>query len=190
MLPEGATPLDPDEMDGLIPQHITTQVELDEWEQTNIGKAQTWLRQRRQRGPRDAAFVRELHWRMFDQTWRWAGEYRRSNKNIGVSWHTIGMAIQDLLADVSLWIDTGVYEIDEMAARLHHRLVSVHPFSNGNGRHSRLYVDDLLAELGRLPFSWGSSTLLREGEARSRYIASLRAADRGDLRPLLAFVRT
>lgn len=186
----GATPLDPNEALGLIPQHIRTQQELNEWEQDNILNASRWALRARPTDVLTEAFVRNLHRRMFDRTWKWAGDFRRSDKNIGVNWLRIGVELRVLLDDTRYWLDNGTHPLDEVAARFHHRLVSIHPFANGNGRHSRLIADVLLTRYGGMPFTWGSSDLVAPGNTRTRYIASLRAADGGDYSALLAFVRS
>lgn len=154
--PDGATPLDADELDELIPRHIATRGELNAWEQANILQALT----SRARLPRDiltADYVKALHRRMFNLTWRWAGSFRKTDKNIGVDWPRIAESLHDLLADVVYWIANDSYSHDEIAVRFHHRLVSIHPFSNGNGRHGRLMTDQLLKQLGELPFTWGAA---------------------------------
>lgn len=189
--PDAATPLHPDEAAGLLPAHVRTQAELNEWEQTNILAGQAWALSRRNRAdPLTEAFVRAVHRRMFDETWRWAGTFRTSDKNIGVDWRQIGVRLKDLLDDTRYWLEHGTYPIDEIATRFHHRLVSIHPFANGNGRHARLITDCLLVRRGRAPFSWGRGDLVHAGAARDRYLAALRAADRGDIGPLLEFVRS
>jgi len=186
----GATPLDPDEVAGLLPVHIRTQEELNEWEQTNIRSALRWLATGRRRDVLTEGFVRDLHRRMFDQTWRWAGRFRSTERNTGVAPEQIGPRLRDLLDDTKYWLEHGTYPPDEAAARLHHRLVAIHCFANGNGRHARLTADVLLAARGVPPFTWGRGDLVHEGDVRGRYLAALRAADGGDLNPLLAFVRS
>lgn len=187
--PPGATPLDADELAGLIPSHINTQGELNEWEQLNIEQGEAWaLRQRRE--ILDEGFMRLLHRRMLGETWRWAGDFRTSDKNIGVAWSQVGVKLRDLIGDVRFQIEHATYQPDEIAARFHHRLVAIHPFSNGNGRHARLAADLLALKIGRPRFSWGGKTLVGATEVRDRYIKALRAADGGDIEPLLRFVRS
>jgi Fic-DOC domain mobile mystery protein B len=190
--PPASTPLDPDEAEGLVPSHITTQGELNAWEQLNIARADTWAmssRRRRATTVLTSDFAAELHRRMFDETWGWAGTYRRTGKNIGVPATQIRIALRERLADAAVWKAAHVYEVDEIAARLHHQLVLVHPWPNGNGRWSRLMADALLHAERRPRFSWGSGDLSRAPDAREHYLAALRAADQGDFAPLLAFVR-
>lgn len=188
-LPEGATPLDHDESVGLIPIHVTTQKELNEWEQTNILAALDWAQSSRQEVLTEG-FVRDLHRHMFDATWRWAGSYRTTEKNIGCDPAQIAVKIVDLLRDAQCWIRQSAYEPDEAAVRFSHRMVAIHPFANGNGRHSRLIADLLITRLGRTSFSWGQSNLSTEGEARNAYLRALRAADARDYAPLLQFARS
>ncbi len=185
---DGATPLDEDEMAALIPPSVTTQGDLNEWEQANIAEASRWLGSRRRSIEHvlSEKFLLDVHRRMFDQTWEWAGSFRRSEKNIGVPWTTVRATIRELLADTAHQIESRSTAHDDIAARFHHRLVVIHPFPNGNGRHARLMTDELLKCLDRPPFSWGLGT----SDARERYLSALRAADNGDFRPMVAFVRS
>ena len=189
--PDGASPLDPDEREGLRLTHITTREELNIFEHENIRAGMAWARRARPKQLVSVDFMRRLHQRMFGDVWRWAGEFRQSNKNIGASRETIGIALRQLCDDVNFWLEHRTYAPDEIAARFHHRLVAIHPFPNGNGRHARLITDLLLEKrLDRPRFTWGSTDLEQRGEARKRYIAALQAADRGDYAPLLAFARS
>jgi Fic-DOC domain mobile mystery protein B len=186
----GATPLDPNDVDGLLPSHITTQEQLNEWEQANIGRAITWLASARDREVLGEGFVRELHRRMFNETWRWAGKFRATERNIGVAPEQIAPKLRNLLDDTHHWLQNGTYPIDETAARFHHRLVSIHCFANGNGRHARLMTDVMLTSRNAQPFSWGRADLVHAGAARDRYLAALRSADAHDYTQLLAFCRS
>ncbi len=189
--PPGATPLDPDEAAGLIPGHITTQGELNAWEQTNILEAEQWAF--RQKTPQllTEGFVRDLHRKMFDSTWHWAGTFRSSNKNIGVDWTQLAMQLRNLLDNTQYQLDHEVFSFDELAVRFHHQLVFIHPFPNGNGRHARLMADLLAVQLGKERFSWGSKvSLTGQSEVRKRYIEALRAADQQDMSLLLNFARS
>jgi Fic-DOC domain mobile mystery protein B len=189
--PSGATPLDSDEAAGLRLTHITTRGELNRWEQENIAAGETWAFGRRQQEILEERFMRQLHKRMFGEVWRWAGEFRRSGKNIGVDRLQIPIELRKLCDDVRAWLEFDSYPADEIAARFHHRLVSIHPFANGNGRHARTMTDLLLVQrLGMRRFSWGRENLTNPGEVRRRYINALRTADRGDYGELLAFVRS
>ena len=185
----GATPLDADELASLIPGHITTQGELNEWEQLNIVQGDTWARKQRKE-ILDEGFLRRLHQQMFGETWRWAGTFRKSDKNIGVDWLQISVELRNLLDDVRYQVANASLPPDEIAVRFHHRLVAIHPFPNGNGRHARLMADLLVERLGRPRFTWGSASLTDANKTRQRYIAALQAADSRDIAPLLAFARS
>lgn len=187
----GATPIDPDEKAALIPQHLVDQSQLNEWEEANIQKAVSWLEgPGRRRDLLTEDFVRALHRRMFDKTWRWAGTFRSTGKNIGVDAAQIPVALRNLLDDMHYWLEHKTHPLDESAARFHHRLVAIHPFVNGNGRHARLMTDVLLQRNGARPFTWGRGNLLTQGATRERYLAALHAADTGDYALLLVFVRS
>ena len=185
---DAATPLTPEEMRDLIPAHIAYRRELNEAEQENIVLAQAWALSRR-RDPLSEKFVKDLHRRMLGDVWRWAGKFRTSARNIGIDYWQIPVALRQLLDDAKAWIEYGTYAPDEIAVRFHHRLVQIHPFPNGNGRHSRLMADLLAIELGRDRFSWGRDSLRGAGAVRARYVEALRAADDHDIGPLLAFAR-
>lgn len=191
-LPEGATPLDPEEQDDLIPTFLRTKAQLDEWEQANILDAEMWLFSPRtlRKFQVSREWLLRVHHRMFSQVWRWAGHLRTTERNIGIDPQLIGVAMRDLCDDVAFWMEAGTYPLDEAAARLHHRLVAIHPFPNGNGRHARMVADALLAKEGAPRFTWGRDSLYANGEVRRRYIAALRAADGHDTGPLLEFVRS
>ena len=182
--PPGATPIDSDEAEGLVPGHLTTQADLNEWEQANIAAAVVWVRTSRL-DPFDILAVRKLHERMFDRTWKWAGHFRLREKNIGVAPEQIPGRARDLLDDGRYWLENGTYAPRECALRLHHRLVLVHLFPNGNGRHARLWANWTLLRAGQPLVDWGRG-LGNPGAIRSDYIASLRAADAGDYSPLLS----
>ncbi len=192
--PPGATPLDADELASLIPGHLTTQAELNEWEQLNIQQGDEWARKQRKEILNEA-FVRQLHKQMFGDTWRWAGSFRTSDKNIGIDWPKISIELRKLLDDVHYQIEHASYPPDEIAVRFHHRLVAIHPFPNGNGRHARLMADLLAERLGQPRFTWGSRGLVDAGlvdasATRQAYIAALQAADARDYAPLRAFARS
>ena len=189
--PEGATPLDPNEIEGLLLTHITTRTELDRWEQDNINEALAWLERRKPKDILNESFMKQLHKRMFGNVWGWAGVLRQTEKNLGVSFYQISIEVKKLCDDVEYWIENKTYPEDEIATRFHHRLVSIHLFPNGNGRHARLMADILLENvLGKSSFTWGSKDLAVEGTDRKKYIESLVAADREDYELLIDFVRS
>lgn len=188
---DSQTPLDPNEMAGLIPRHIETNGALNEWEQENILQATQWLRSARRPDVLTESFCRELHRRMFNKTWKWAGTFRMSDENIGCDWTLICVKLNQLLGNANYWVNNETFAVDELAARIHHALVLIHPFPNGNGRHVRMMADALLKQLGRPAFTWGSGTsLVTANEARARYLAALQAADKNEFADLLAFVRS
>ena len=186
----GATPLDPDEAAGLIPAHITTQGQLNEWEAGNILRGEKWAFARKRKNLLSLQFMCLLHKRLFGDTWKWAGVFRTTAKNIGIEAGQIGTELTKLCGDVAYQIDHKNYSVDEMAARFHHRLTWVHPFPNGNGRFSRTMADLLLVQNSAARFTWGAGNLIEAGEVRRRYIDSLHAADSKDCVPLLNFIRS
>nr|WP_321440367.1 mobile mystery protein B [uncultured Hyphomonas sp.] len=188
--PDGATPLSPDELDGLKFKHITTRGELDELEQANVQQGLLWLGRRRKGDVLTDEFSRELHKRLFGDVWTWAGTYRLREKNIGIDPRMIAVHVRKLLGDAQYWAEHDTYEPLEAAARFHHRLVQIHPFPNGNGRHSRISADVYLAEcFDHAPIDWESGAdLTKDNARRDAYIAALRAADGHDYGPLLEFV--
>jgi Fic-DOC domain mobile mystery protein B len=188
--PDGhATPLAPAERDGLIPTHITLKSELNELEQQNIATADVWTLSRRHYIFRER-FLRSLHRRMFNRVWRWAGTLRTTERNLGVKSYLIETELRKAIDDARYWVDNRTYPPDELAVRFHHRLVSVHPFPNGNGRWSRLVADTLITQLDGARFTWGGADLRATGQARDTYIAALIAADNHDLGQLIAFARS
>ncbi len=184
--PPGSTPLAEEDLRGLLP-NLTTQGELNEFEEQNIADALLWAKRSRslRRDLLSVSGFKLLHKRMFDQTWRWAGEIRERETNIGSPPGRIQMDLGILLGDVQYWLENKTFPMDQIAVRLKHRLVAIHPFVNGNGRHSRL-VADLLMEYNDLnPFTWGRQSLLMESPHRESYITALRIADKGDKYELL-----
>lgn len=187
---EAATPLTDEERRALIPKHITLRKELNELEQRAVVSATIWAFSGRRRNLLTETFIRGLHRRMFGSVWECAGEYRTTARNLGVEHWDIRVEMRKLVDDASYWLDNKLYSPDEIAIRLHHRLVLIHPFPNGNGRVSRLMADLLVVAQGRDRFTWGSANLIDAGETRNRYIEALRAADNHDIAPLLAFARS
>lgn len=184
----GATPLDYDEKLLLIPKHIYTMEELNAFEHANIVQAETWAL--RSKFLLLTSYIKNLHTKMFDKTWKWAGKFRQSEKNIGVDSYKIPYELEYLLQDLKYQLENNIYDLDEMAARFHHRLVSIHCFPNGNGRHARLMTDLLLIKNNGRRFSWGGGASQKENnEVRKLYINALRQADTNNIQPLLDFVR-
>lgn len=186
--PIGATPLETEELADLIPLHITTQEQLNVWEQANIIAAEQWAKKKKHIVSID--FIKKLHYQMFNKTWKWAGKFRLTGKNIGVVWHIVPEELQKLCLDVLYQLKHHSFSDDEIAIRMHHRLVWIRPFPNGNGRHARLMADLFILQRGQPRFSWGASQNLYEmGPVRKKYIAALQLADRGDYSELVTFAR-
>jgi len=188
----GQTPLELDEAEQLIPSWISTRGDLDSAEQENIADAVEWAL-RTVRAPSeilDEGFLRRLHRRMFGEVWRWAGSYRTSARNISVDAWRIVDEMGVLLADARYWVEHDTYAHDELAVRFHHRLVGIHAFPNGNGRHARLAADLLIRSLGAPTFTWGIDRDEDPGSLRTAYITAILAADAGEIEPLLAFARS
>ncbi len=175
-------------MVGAAGAYIATRGELNDAEQRNIAEA---LLRRPPSAERllDDKYLRDLHKAMFDQVWEWAGKYRRRETNLGIDPNQISTAVRTLVDDARGWIEYAVYEPDELAVRFHHRLVAIHPFPNGNGRHGRVAADFLVAALGRESFSWGARLEVSNDELRATYRLALQRTDRGDVADLLAFAR-
>lgn len=191
--PDDATPLTPAEREGLRQAWITHRRDLNEAEQENIVQGAAWARRQRRLTAAsllDEGLVRTLHRRMLGDVWSWAGTYRQTERNIGVAPNRIAPDLAVLLDDARYWVEHQTYQADEIAVRFHHRLVSIHPFPNGNGRHARLMADLLVEKLERESFSWGGGSLADIGELRARYVAALQAADDHDIAQLLAFARS
>ncbi len=193
----GSTPLDHDESKDLIPAHITVQEELNAWEFNNILIAQIWALKKK-KNIVSLEFIQKLHEKMFDKTWKWAGQFRKSEKNIGIHWAQVPIKLTELCDNVQYQLDHDVYSKDEIAIRFHHALVAIHAFPNGNGRHARLMADLLIRQQGGKRFSWGlqqslqisTGDLYQATPVRKQYIEALQLADRGDFSRLLAFARS
>lgn len=196
----GATALDPNEIEGLIPSYIFTQAELNILEQQNILAAKTWLLKRKKKEPiLTDSFLRGLHKKMFSDVWKWAGQYRRSDKTIGIAWSQISQEILKLLVDTQYWIEHQTYQWNELGARFHHRLVSIHPFPNGNGRHARIMTDILFETNDLQPPTWGTKLMVitnadglidQPNEIRDQYILSLKEADQRRFEKLIKFMES
>lgn len=186
---DNSTPLTAEEKEGLKLKWITLRSELNEAEARNIAQAQIWLMSNKNKDVCSDTFLRELHKKMFGDVWKWAGTYRTSERNIGVVPYQIPIKLMQLFDDVKFWIENKTYSNREIAVRLHHKLVQIHPFPNGNGRISRLMADLVLEKLEGTKFYWGNTNLVNVSEVRSNYIAALRKADAGDYSALMEFTQ-
>ena len=190
---DGQTPLNEEERDGLRIPSITTREELDEFEQLNIEKAIQWTFGKKLKTEQlfSEKYIKELHKRMYGEVWKWAGTFRTSEKNIGIKSYLIAIELKQLLDDAIFWKENNTYNSEELAIRFKHRLVSIHCFANGNGRHSRFMADLIMEKLYNCEFfSWGSANLVKATETRSNYIKAVRKADNNDIEPLISFAKS
>lgn len=189
----GKPPIDEEEKEGLRIETISTKGELDEFEQLNIEEALQWVFGKKFK-PKQVfteKFICDLHKRMYGNIWQWAGQFRKTNKNIGVDRHQIATQLKMLCDDVLFWIENNTYPPIEIAIRFKHRIVSIHCFPNGNGRHSRLMADIIIEKLfAEEPFSWGAANLSKANDTRKSYLKAVKAADLNDYQPLLEFSRS
>jgi len=187
---DGQTPLNDAEKEGLKINSITTQGELDEFEQLNIEKAVEWTIHTKLKAEKilTEKFIKDLHKRMYGDVWKWAGEFRKTEKNIGIPWTQIGIELKNLLDDTKYWVENKTFPPEEVAIRFKHRLVSIHCFPNGNGRHSRMMADIIIESIfGKDIFSWHKSNMVKPDEKRKEYITALKEADNGNIKPLIKF---
>jgi Fic-DOC domain mobile mystery protein B len=188
----GQTPLDEEEKEGLKIKSITTQGELDQFEQLNIEKAVEWTIRTKYKPEKilTEKFIKDLHKKMYGDVWKWAGEFRKSEKNIGIKWTQIRIELKNLLDDTKYWIENETYPPEEIAIRFKHRIVSIHCFPNGNGRHSRMMGDIIIESIfGKGVFSWHQSNIVKADDTRKEYIAALKKADNGEIKPLIEFAK-
>jgi len=189
---DGQTPLDEQEKEGLKIKSITTQGELDEFEQLNIEKAVEWTIRTKLKPENilTEKFIKDLHKRMYNDVWKWAGEFRKTEKNIGIPWTQIGIELKNLLDDTKYWIENKTFSPKEIAIRFKHRIVSIHCFPNGNGRHSRMMADIIIESIFKEEiFSWHQSNMVKANETRKEYIEALKKADNGNIEPLINFAK-
>ncbi len=190
---QGQSPIDEEEKEGLKIKTISTRGELDEFEQSNIEEAVEWSLKNNFTADRilTVDFIKEVHSKMFSEVWTWAGTFRKSNKNIGVDKHQIYSQLLSLLDDCKFWIKNKTYSEDEIAIRFKYRLVKIHPFPNGNGRHSRLCADILISHVFNKPvFTWGGENLTEHNENRKKYLTAIYKADEELIEPLITFARS
>lgn len=189
---DGQTPLDEDEKEGLKINSITTQGELNEFEQLNIEKAIEWTIHTKLKRERilTEKFIKDLHNKMYGDVWEWAGKFRKSDKNLGIRWSQIGIALKKLLEDTKYWTDNCTYSPEEVSIRFKHRIVTIHCFPNGNGRHSRLMADIIMESIFKKEiFSWHKSNMVKADDTRKEYIDALKDADKGNIKPLIEFAK-
>lgn len=191
---KGQTALSEEEMEGLRVPTITTREELDEFEQLNIEKAVEWyLIRKKFKGDKILTedFIIGVHKRMLSDVWAWAGQFRTSEKTIGIAWHQVPVRLRQLLEDCKFWIDNKIYSDEEIAIRFKHEMVAIHLFPNGNGRHSRLMADIVMKHIFKKPkFTWGHKNLVDKSKTRAAYINALKKADNGDFKLLIVFSKS
>jgi Fic-DOC domain mobile mystery protein B len=188
----GETPLDPGELEEIKIPTVSNRRELDEFEQKNIEDALLWLKKKKPGSDEILTedFIKELHLRMYGTVWKWAGEFRKTNKNIGVDKFEIKIELKKLFEDVKYWIENSVFGTDEIAIRFKHKIVSIHCFPNGNGRHSRLMADTIREYIFRKPpFKWKGGNLTKDCDEKTQYLNALRKADSGDISDLIIFAK-
>lgn len=192
--PPGSTPIE--DVSGLIPD-ISTRGELNDAETLNIVNAVEWLESRQAGDPFTVRFYRNLHTRMYEEVWAWAGKLRsETGDRLRPPFSTPDQVPQDLgrvaMEFNSEWESlTEKTHIIPFIARYHHALVVVHPFNNGNGRWSRLAADAVVQRLaGQPPLHWATddSTLVVDSVERNEYLAALRDADEGDHSTLISYL--
>ncbi len=186
---DGHTALSDEDGEGLIPSYIATRADLFDAEERNIAKAML------RRAPTidqllDDRYLRGLHRAMFGDVWKWAGRYRLKETNIGIAPAQVAVAVRDLVDDARVWVASATYAPDELAVRFHHRLVAIHPFPNGNGRHGRVAADYLVQGLGKEAFTWGATRDASTEDLRAEYRRALQRADQNDIADLLVFARS
>lgn len=185
---DNSTPLTEEEKQQLKTQWISTRAELNELETKGILETEIWLLTNK-KDILNETFLKTLHKKMFGKIWKWAGIFRTTERNIGVTPYEIQPKLRILFDDVKFWINNKTYPENEIAIRLHHRLVQIHPFPNGNGRISRLMADLLMRQFGTKKLNWGSGNLSEISELRKQYIKALQDADNGNYSKLLDFVK-
>ena len=188
----GQTKLSNEELEGLKIKSIANRAELDEFEQLNIEKAIEWTLSLKIKPEQlfTEKFILNIHKKMYSDVWKWAGSFRKSEKNIGIKSYLIGVAVKQLLDDSFYWFENKTYSNEEIAIRFKHRIVSIHCFPNGNGRHSRLFADLIMTKLfNKKYFTWGNSNLVKADEVRETYIKALKEADNQNFAALIKFAK-
>jgi Fic-DOC domain mobile mystery protein B len=186
----GETPID--DASGLKPRGIRVRAQLNDVEARNIRKAvMRYLvtRPSRRQAPFTLDWCYKLHREMFGDVWRWAGQKRTTELNIGVPAHRIDVELKTLMDDLIFWRAQGTMETIEQAARLHHRAAFIHPFLNGNGRWSRLLANIFLKQSAHGLTVWPEETVGNASIIREQYLAAVRSADGGNYEPLIALHR-
>ena len=183
---DGHTVLSNSERKGLKLSHISNMAELDEAEQMNMNQGLLWLEQQKNVDFLNETFALTLHKKLFGEVWKWAGTYRTSEKNIGIEAWRVPTEMHKFFDDCEFWIKNNSYENwAELLAHLHHKLVSIHPFPNGNGRFSRIFTNYFCKRNKKENPTW--LYWLPPRERRTLYIQALQQADQKKFDPLIEF---
>ena len=186
---DGNTPLDQNQIDGLLFSHVTTMGELDQLEDENIQKGLAWLNHYKGQFL-STDFTKKLHGKLFGDVWSWAGTFRKNDVNLSkVSSYDIQIELKKLFLDVETWIKYKSISWDEIPAQFHHRLVCIHPFPNGNGRISRIMTEYFEKKNNKPITSWSESLSNFPKKRRGDYIKALQEADRGNINQLIEFMK-
>lgn len=191
--PQGATPLSPDDLLGLKLPHVQTRAQLNEIEAANILQGQNWVSSLKVLTLDDIFsrdFVIALHKNLFGDIWQWAGTFRLRELNIGVEPKNIPIDLHNFLEDAKCWLEFKHFSDLELSARIQHKLVQIHPFVNGNGRHARIFTDIVrVFLLNKKPLRWAKAKLEDMTTERAAYIAGLRKADGGDFSEMVDYLK-
>ena len=186
---DGKTPLT--DFGGLLVD-VHTRDELNALEFLNVNKAHEKYLLRRpseKKAPFTYVWFLKVHCEMYGDVWAWAGAIRKSNKNIGIDKSQVRETLKSLEKDYHVWVGSKM-DPNEVAARLHHRLVLIHPFENGNGRWARLITNIYLRQKDLPLILWPEKEFLEQGNVRKQYLDALRKADEHDLKPLIDLQKT
>ena len=187
---DGSTPLDHDQIIGIRFSHLTTMGELDELEDVNIQNGLEWLNRQKTDDYLSIDFICKLHEKLFSDVWKWAGKFRTAEVNISkYRPYDVGPQLKNFFEDAKLWITSGQMSWDEISAEMHHRLVTIHPFPNGNGRTTRIYTEYVQKRNNQEVTSWNAALAHHPKERRESYIKALRVADKGDFTLLIEFMK-
>ncbi len=130
-----------------------------------------------------------LHEEMFGNVWDWAGKFRSVELSIGIKAYQVPTALKVLADDIAYWDENKIFDIYEIATRIQHRAVQIHPYKNGNGRWSRMLANIYLRQNGSMPVKWQEDLLSKENPKRDKYIQALKDADNGDYSSLIEMHR-
>ncbi len=182
---EGETPID---LSHLLDKSIRTREQLNNAEAANILKPivkYLGARPSKKLAPFDLNWFKQLHKEMFCDVWSFAGKFRREDLNMGIKWQNVQTELYKLEGDIAFWVENETFETLETAVRIHFQAVYIHPFSNGNGRWSRLLGNIFLKQNDHPLVVWPEETIGTESSIRGLYLAAVKKADTGDLSDLV-----